>query len=42
MTKAQEKLKEQIDRIEDEEVIEKVKIYIMGILTQQGIENKTA
>lgn len=40
MTKAQECLKSEIGKIQDEKVIEKVRIYIMGILTQQGIEKK--
>jgi len=37
MTKAQEILKADIEKIDDEMVIEKVKIFIMGILAQQGI-----
>lgn len=38
MTKAQEKLKSDIEKINDESTIEKVRIYIMGILTQQSLE----
>ncbi len=38
MTKAQESLKAAINKIEDETVIEKVKIFIMGILAQQRID----
>ena len=38
MTKAQEKLKSDIQKIDDEIIIEKVRIFIMGILAQQGIE----
>ena len=40
MTKAtlQEELKNEIDQIKDEEAIEKIRIFIMGILTQQEIE----
>lgn len=37
MTKAQESLKANIEKIDDEMVIEKVRIFIMGILAQQGI-----
>ena len=41
VTKAQEKLKEDIERIKDDTTIEKVRIFIMGILAQQSIsENK--
>lgn len=39
MTKAQENLKIQIEEIKDEEVIEKVRIFIMGILAQQRLES---
>ncbi len=38
MTKAQENLKADIEKIDDEVIIEKIKIFIMGILAQQGIE----
>ena len=38
MTKKQEELKQYIEKIEDESVIEKVKIFIMGILAQQKLE----
>ena len=37
MTKAQEKLKSDIQKIDDEIIIEKVRIFIMGILAQQGM-----
>lgn len=40
MTKAQEVLKEDIDKIEDEVTLEKVRIFIMGILAQQNISEK--
>lgn len=38
MTKAQESLKADIEKIHDEAVIEKVRIFIMGILAQQILE----
>lgn len=38
MTKAQENLKSDIEKIHDEATIEKVKIFIMGILAQQKLE----
>lgn len=38
MTKAQESLKADIEKIDDEATIEKVKIFIMGILAQQNLE----
>lgn len=38
MTTAQERLKEDIENITDEAVIEKVRIFIRGILTQQSLE----
>lgn len=37
MTKAQQSLKEEIEKIEDEHTIETVRIFIMGILAQQNI-----
>lgn len=37
MTKAQEDLKEDIEKINDDTTIEKVRIFIMGILAQQSI-----
>lgn len=40
MTKAQEILKEDIEKIEDDTIIEKVRIFIMGILAQQNISEK--
>ncbi len=42
MTKAQQTLKEDIEKINDDTTIEKVRIFIMGILAQQSIsENVT-
>lgn len=38
MTEAQECLKADIEKIHDEATIEKVKIFIMGILAQQNLE----
>ncbi len=38
MTEAQEKLKSDIEKINDETIIENVRIFIMGILTQQYLE----
>lgn len=38
LTKAQEKLKEDIKKITDESILEKVQIFVMGILTQKDIE----
>ena len=38
MTKAQEMLKADIEKINDEDTIEKVRIFIMGILAQQKLE----
>ncbi|MBO5030652.1 MAG: hypothetical protein J6C19_02385 [Lachnospiraceae bacterium] len=40
MTKAQENLKLDIEKIDDDITIEKVRIFIMGILTQQGLEQQ--
>lgn len=40
MTQAQEKLREDIEKIKDEAVIEKVRIFMMGIFAQQGIEER--
>lgn len=40
MTKAQEDLKADIRKIEDDATIEKVKIFIMGILAEQNISDK--
>lgn len=40
MTKAQETLKEDIEKIKDDAMIEKVRIFIMGILAQQNISEK--
>lgn len=37
MTKAQQDLKEDIEKIKDDTTIEKVRIFIMGILAQQSI-----
>lgn len=38
MTKAQQILREDIEKINDDIAIEKVRIFIMGILTQQSID----
>lgn len=40
MTKAQENLKKDIEKIEDEDTIEKIRIFILGILAQQGSAEK--
>lgn len=40
MSKAQENLKADIEKINDELVIEKVRIFIMGILAQKGIDER--
>ena len=40
MTKAQKELKTEIEKINDERVIEKVRIFILGILAQKGIEEQ--
>lgn len=40
MTKAQEILKADIEKIQDETIIEKVRIFIMGILAQQNIDKQ--
>ena len=40
MTKAQEELKAEIEKIDDETVIEKVRIFIMGILAQKSIDEQ--
>lgn len=42
MTSAQEMLKFEVEKISDEPTLEKLKIYIMGILTQQGLEQTHA
>lgn len=41
MTKAQEALKADIEKINDENTIEKVRIFIMGILAQQNIAKQS-
>lgn len=38
MTKAQENLKADIEKIDDEVVLEKIRIFVMGILAQQSID----
>jgi len=38
MTKAQETLKDYVEKINDDTTIEKINIFIMGILTQQNLE----
>ncbi len=40
MTKAQESLKKDIEKIEDEATIEKIRIFILSILAQQGSGEK--
>ncbi len=40
MTKAQENLKNDIEKIKDEAMIEKIRIFILGILAQQSIAEK--
>lgn len=40
MTEAQEMLKKDIEKIEDDNTIEKVRIFIMGILAQQNIAER--
>ncbi len=42
LSKAREKLKSDIENITDEATIEKVKIFIMGILAQKAIAHKSA
>lgn len=41
MTKAQQSLKEDIEKIEDDDLIEKVRIFIMGVLAQQKISEQS-
>lgn len=38
MTEAKERLKMDIENIDDEAILEKVRIYIMGIQAQQSLE----
>ena len=40
MTRAQQELKEDIEKIKDDTTIEKVRIFVMGILAQQSISEK--
>lgn len=40
MSKAQEILKTDIEKIQDETTIEKIRIFIMGILAQQNIDKQ--
>lgn len=40
MTKAQEILKNDIEKINDDIVIEKIRIFIMGMLAQQRISER--
>ena len=42
VTEAKEKLKKEIENITDEAMIEKIWIFVMGILAQQGIERRAA
>ncbi|MCI9414119.1 MAG: hypothetical protein HFJ79_02930 [Clostridiales bacterium] len=39
MTQAQKQLRSQVEQIQDEELIEKIQIYIRGMLDQQHIES---
>lgn len=41
MTKVQESLKADIEKIGDETIIEKIQIFIMGILAQQKLEQSS-
>ena len=38
MTEAQKRLSKEIEKIQNEETVEKLRIYVLGILTQQGLE----
>ena len=38
MTEAKERVKMDIENIDDEAILEKVRIYIMGIQAQQNLE----
>lgn len=40
MTKAQENLKADIEKIDDEAILEKIQIFVMGILAQQNIDRR--
>lgn len=40
MTKAKDDLKADIEKIEDELVLEKIKIFIMGIMAQKNIDER--
>ena len=42
MLNPQEALRKDIEKIEDEETIERISIFVAGILTQQGIEKTKA
>lgn len=42
MSKAQENLKADIEKIDDDLVIEKIRIFILGILAQKGIEEHSS
>ena len=39
MTQAQKQLRSEVEQIQDEEMIEKIQIYIRGMLDQQRIES---
>ena len=39
MTQAQKQLRSEVEKIQDEEIIEKIQIYIRGMLDQQYIES---
>ena len=40
MTKALENLKVDIERLDDEAILEKIRIFVMGMLTQQSIDRQ--
>lgn len=40
MLNPQDALKKDIEKIEDDETIERISIFVAGILAQQGIEKK--
>lgn len=40
MTKAQENLKADIEKIDDDASLEKIRIFIMGMLAQRSIDNR--
>ena len=40
MSKVKDELKADIEKIDDEQVIEKIQLYIMGIMAQKKIEEQ--